>query len=67
MLNIGQELAILARQMNRSLPEVIGKTVLPAIDAHRNELEVGALMVIDLRRLRVRLLPLQRSGPTTSP
>ncbi len=40
--------------------DVIGSQVLQALAAHADALEQGALVTVDLRRLRVRLLPLDR-------
>ena len=44
------------------LPEAIGEIVLRALDQHREALADGALVVIELDSLRVRLLPLCNSG-----
>ena len=40
------------------LPEDISKAVVAAIRQHQAELEAGALVVVDLARSRVRILPL---------
>jgi predicted nuclease of predicted toxin-antitoxin system len=40
------------------LPEDIGPVVIAALEQHRASLETGALVVVELRKTRVRVLPL---------
>ena len=40
------------------LPEDIGSVVVAALRQHAASLEAGALVVVDIRKLRVRVLPL---------
>jgi predicted nuclease of predicted toxin-antitoxin system len=42
------------------LPDRIGAVVVSVIQQHENELRLGALIVLDRARVRVRLLPLPR-------
>ena len=42
------------------LPDTIGHIVIAAIRQYEEELERGALVVVELRRSRVRILPLER-------
>jgi hypothetical protein len=41
------------------LPEDIGPAVVAALRAHHAALAAGALVVVDLKKSRVRVLPLQ--------
>lgn len=42
-----------------TLPSDIGATVILAINTHREELEAGALMIVEPNRFRIRLLPIR--------
>jgi len=44
------------------LPEAIGTLVLSVLRSYATEMEQGALVVVDERRARVRILPLTRRG-----
>jgi len=44
------------------LPDAIGTLVLSVLRAYANEIEQGALVVVDERRARVRILPLDREN-----
>ncbi len=48
------------------MPEAISGPVLQGLDEHAAALESGALIVIDERATRVRILPLKRPGRLTS-
>jgi len=43
-------------------PEVIGQRVVAALNQGSHELDQGALLVIDIHRTRLRLLPLRRDS-----
>lgn len=43
-------------------PETVGKAVLSAIEQCREVLERGALVTVDLRRAKARILPIRREG-----
>jgi predicted nuclease of predicted toxin-antitoxin system len=45
-------------------PEVIGKRVINALHQMKAELESGALLTIDTKRIRLRLLPLPSEKPS---
>jgi predicted nuclease of predicted toxin-antitoxin system len=42
------------------MPDAISPLILHALTAYANELEQGALLVIDAAKMRVRLLPLEQ-------
>jgi len=42
------------------LPEFIGDAVVSVLERYRMQLEAGAIMAIDLRGARIRLLPIQK-------
>lgn len=42
-----------------TLPSDIGEAVTLAINTHREELEAGALMIVEPTRFRIRLLPIR--------
>ena len=42
----------------RVLPEQVGALVLTVLERYRSELELGALVVVDEQKTRVRILPL---------
>ncbi len=47
------------------LSDVVVSIVATALDAHRDDIEGGALLSIDEAGTRVRVLPLQNDGPSS--
>jgi len=54
----GEGPSVIQVRTQNVLPEAIGKLVLDSLKRFKNELEKGALITIDPRRARVRILPL---------
>jgi len=54
----GKGPSVIQARTQRVLPEAIGDMVVKIIEDYRNELEEGALLIIDRVRSRIRILPL---------
>lgn len=51
--------SVLQIRATNVLPQVVGNLVIAAFQQHEVELQTGALVIVDTRKSRVRILPLK--------